>query len=269
MNVRRLTSFIMMSWLMPLALWAEYQYNITLCAIFQNEAPYLNEWISYHIHHGVDHIYLYNSDSTDEYHAVVDPWVNMGLVTLEQWPNLWPDVSFPMVCQCLCYTDCLNKTRGKAQWVGFIDIDEYLVPMRNSNIRNLMHRYRKFESVSFQWLCFGTSGIYQVPQGQMLKMLIHRAKVDYILNGYFKTFVKPDACIDCTNPHFCNLISGKETHVAHRSMARINHYWTKDEKFLNEVKIPRYIKWGLSAKDVRKIADTLNEVEDTEIHRLL
>ena len=31
---------------------------------------------------------------------------------------------------------------------------------------------------------------------------------------------------------------------------RINHYWTRDEKYLYEYKIPRYLKWN--GKDISK-----------------
>ena len=42
-------------------------YNVSACAIFQNEAPYLKEWIEYHRLIGVEHFYLYNNGSTDNY----------------------------------------------------------------------------------------------------------------------------------------------------------------------------------------------------------
>lgn len=43
------------------------KYRISLCLIFNNEAPFLKEWLDYHIVVGIDHFYLYNNNSTDNY----------------------------------------------------------------------------------------------------------------------------------------------------------------------------------------------------------
>ena len=53
-----------------------YQYDITVGAIFQNEAPYLKEWIDYHKSVGVDHFVLYNHFSKDNYEEVLYPYIN-------------------------------------------------------------------------------------------------------------------------------------------------------------------------------------------------
>ena len=43
------------------------KYNLSICAIFKNEAKYLKEWIEYHRIFGVDHFYLYNIGSRDSF----------------------------------------------------------------------------------------------------------------------------------------------------------------------------------------------------------
>ena len=37
------------------------KYDVTLCAIFRNEALFLKEWIDYHRTIGIEHFYLYNN----------------------------------------------------------------------------------------------------------------------------------------------------------------------------------------------------------------
>ena len=39
------------------------KYNVAVCAIFKNEAPYLKEWIEFNHLVGVEHFYLYNNNS--------------------------------------------------------------------------------------------------------------------------------------------------------------------------------------------------------------
>jgi len=38
------------------------KYRISLCLIFKNEAPFLKEWLDYHLSIGIDHFYLYNNN---------------------------------------------------------------------------------------------------------------------------------------------------------------------------------------------------------------
>src|SRR5437016_521510 len=76
------------------------KYNLSICTIFKNEAPYLKEWIEYHKLVGVDHFYLYNNLSLDAFRRILAPYIKDELVTLIQWPDhlgpmayiedLWP-----------------------------------------------------------------------------------------------------------------------------------------------------------------------------------
>lgn len=57
------------------------KYYVSICAIFKNEAKYLKEWIDYHLIVGVDHFYLYNNYSDDNYEKVLKPYIQRQLVT--------------------------------------------------------------------------------------------------------------------------------------------------------------------------------------------
>ena len=63
------------------------QYKVSVCAIFKNEAPYLKEWIEFNRIVGVEHFYLYNNNSEDNYEEIIAPYIKKGLVTLVQWPK--------------------------------------------------------------------------------------------------------------------------------------------------------------------------------------
>ncbi len=49
------------------------KYSITICGIFKNEASYLKEWIEYHEMIGIEHFYLYNNNSDDNYRDILQP----------------------------------------------------------------------------------------------------------------------------------------------------------------------------------------------------
>lgn len=77
------------------------QYKVSVCAIFKNEAPYLREWIEFNHIVGVDHFFLYNNNSEDNYEEIIEPYVKKGIVTLIQWPK--------NQAQMECYNDCIFK----------------------------------------------------------------------------------------------------------------------------------------------------------------
>src|SRR4051812_43400023 len=65
----------------------QYQkYKLVACAIFQNETFFLREWIEYHRIVGVEHFYLYNNLSTDNYLEILQPYIAEGIVELFDWP---------------------------------------------------------------------------------------------------------------------------------------------------------------------------------------
>ena len=51
----------------------EKKYNVSICAIFKNEAPYLREWIEFNHLVGIEHFYMYNNNSEDDYLVVLKP----------------------------------------------------------------------------------------------------------------------------------------------------------------------------------------------------
>ena len=58
------------------------RYRFSLVLIFKDEAPYLEEWIEFHLMLGVDHFYLYQNNSTDNYQEVLKPYIKDEKLTL-------------------------------------------------------------------------------------------------------------------------------------------------------------------------------------------
>ena len=44
-----------------------FPHELAICAIFREEAPFLEEWLTFHSGVGVTHFYLYNNYSTDNF----------------------------------------------------------------------------------------------------------------------------------------------------------------------------------------------------------
>lgn len=129
----------------------EKKYNVSICAIFKNEAPYLKEWIEFNHIVGIDHFYLYNNNSNDDYLSVLRPYVESGLVTLIDWPHSQRQVE--------CYQACIAEFALETKWLGFIDIDEFIVPKITDCIYDFLRPFeKKAGAVNIYWRLFGTSG---------------------------------------------------------------------------------------------------------------
>lgn len=127
------------------------KYNVVVCAIFKNESPYLKEWLEYNLIIGIEHFYLYNNNSDDDYKKVLKPYIDSGKVTL---------IDFPYEhAQIKAYWDCIKKFRDQAKWIGFLDIDEFVVPIEDNNIATFLKKFNNRPSVKMYWRVFGTSGL--------------------------------------------------------------------------------------------------------------
>lgn len=129
----------------------QLKYRISLCLIFKNEAPFLKEWLDYHIAIGVDHFYLYNNNSTDCYKEILNPYICDGVVSLIEWPE--PNSQFK------CYKHCYDTFRGESNWISFLDADEFICPKYDNNVNDWIKRYDKYHAVNIHWLMFCTGGI--------------------------------------------------------------------------------------------------------------
>jgi len=177
--------------------------------------------------------------------------------------NDWSNFSFTV--QTGAYNDALERSRGKTKWLAIIDTDEFILPMKKS-LNSLLKKYKKEKAIALQWACYGTSYIEFCPSGKMLELLVWRLPLNHPRNGWYKSIVKPLYIETCNNPHFCQIYHGKEKVLA-REEARLNHYWTRDELFLRDVKAPRYEKWGGNKDSILKNAEELNQEYDPSILR--
>lgn len=129
------------------------RYRISLVLIFKDEAPFLKEWLEYHLMIGVEHFYLYQNNSTDPYQQVIAPYQKRGLITLTEWPE-YPG-------QYSAYMHWYQNYRHETKWVSFIDADEFLCPTKATSLHNTLQQYEKYPVILVYWKLFGTGGIMQ------------------------------------------------------------------------------------------------------------
>ena len=99
-------------------------YTIAVCALVQNEAPYIPEWIAYHRLIGIQHFFIYDNNSTDDLEAAVAPFAARGWATIVK-PSFSTNGTRVREFQNECYTE--NEAAMSAHWLASLDVDEFLV----------------------------------------------------------------------------------------------------------------------------------------------
>lgn len=127
------------------------KYYSAICAIFKNESNYLDEWICYYKKIGLDHLYLYNNKSSDDYMRILLPFISEGFVTLIDWPYEQGQMS--------AYRDCISKFGNETNWLGFIDLDEFVTPIRYGKINETLEKYERYASLWIPELLYGSSSL--------------------------------------------------------------------------------------------------------------
>ncbi len=224
---------------------SHHLYRLAICAMFKDEAPWLKEWITYHRNVlGVDRFYLYNNESSDNYLEILQPYIEAGVVDLIDWDSTNPNhlasgafMDAPWsAAQLGAYNDCL-KTRalGQAKWVAMIDVDEFIVPVKGvKSFYALLDQAEKNKkgTVSLHWRVFGTSGVEDLEEGELLtEKLTWRANDEHPWNQLVKSIHRPEA-IDFCLVHIAETLKpGFGARTFRPDQVRIHHYWARTEKF--------------------------------------
>lgn len=232
-----------------------YVYELSVCAIFNDDARFLEEWIDYHKHVGVEHFYLFNNRSQDNYQQVLQPYMDQGEVTLIDWPFDFTNGQDWNWVQTQAYVAAINFSKGVSRWLAIIDTDEFIVPVQKQTIPEVLKKFVAAPAVGVNWMMYGSSDVYEVLPGErMTYRLLMRAEDNWSEHKHIKSIVQPEWTIDCQNPHCCKYIwgdcintdwqkvDGPLSPYVCANQLRINHYWTRDKKFMYEQKIPRRYK---------------------------
>lgn len=252
-------------------------YELAVCAIFQDDAKYIPEWIEFHKAQGVEHFFLYNNLSTDDFHRYLDPYVASGDIDLIEWPRQQESIGQWNMIQCAAYKDCLAKNVKTCKWIAFIDTDEFLFSPEKADLKKVLRSFRSYGGVSANWVVYGNGGVESIGENErMTDMLLWRCPIDADINKHVKSIVQPRYANGCTNPHYFHYIKGIYAVTENKEKIegpfskyvsvdklRINHYWQRDLHFFWSVKAERQKKWwGASDEALSSLADLFNEIYD-------
>lgn len=255
------------------------KYELSVLAIFRNEARFLPEWIAYHQMQGVDHFYLLNNLSKDDYKAALQPFIDKGVVELYEWPYHGKNQKEWNKIQCGAYTHLLKEKKYETRWMAIIDTDEFLAVSDNQNLKEFLKPYEPYGGVAINWQLFGTSDVEMIPAGKtIIGSLTHRAPKEHPANLFLKSIVQPKKVKKITQPHYCSYnkpyyhVSEKFEKLPSKSLSRavsidkvrIHHYTYRDNYFFKSEKQKRFREWHPETPPP-EANPAYNEVEDNSL----
>jgi hypothetical protein len=213
---------------------------LTICAIAKNEGPYFNEWIEWHASLGVEKFYIYNNESTDNTIDVLQPYINSGLVEYTYIEGKRK--------QTTAYDDCLKRHRYDSRWIAFVDLDEFIVPIKKKTIPEFLKDFESATAVEINWLCYGSGGAKTREQGKVMERFLKHSHPSSELNLHIKTIVNPRFALNFLSSHHPTLLFGYAVDTDGQPVRkyfyqrtplhdkiRINHYAVKSyEEFLEK-----------------------------------
>jgi hypothetical protein len=211
--------------------------KIAVCAIFKDEARDLLEWLAFHKMIGADLFFLYDNGSGDNGSELIRRSSFARNVTLTDWSDRPGQLS--------AYNHFHRNYAADFTWAAFIDIDEFIVPLAGSSIRDILLRrmYQPYAAILLQWLVFGPSGHDRRPGGMVLENYTRRLPESADASRHVKSLVRPGKMLgmehtphaaECSGP-ICNArgeevlpfaIQPTECH----DVMVVHHYFTKSRE---------------------------------------
>lgn len=262
-------------------------HSLSIYAMFKNEAHILEEWLNHYLQEGVEHFYLIDNGSTDNFQKILDKYKDKI--------TLYSDAT--RYAQKDLYFKYLFPHNWESTWIMIVDLDEFVYSRKEfKRISDYLSTLPEDVSrVDLFWKMFGSNGhINQPPsviqgftrrhpmvawnvgcfrtypksifRGKKVKELfLHTSRVEgkaIFPNGKDSSVVSGD-----------NLTGEKEQNIFYRDgeehPLHLNHYPIQSYEWFRTVKSPRGDAVCAHLDRVRdenyfRIYD-LNEVDDKEL----
>ena len=230
------------------------KYNIIICAILKDETPYLIEWVEHHLKIGVDHFVLYDNNSVIPAKQTLESYIEKGVVEVV-------DCKITNSPHLKAYVHCLYNMHGRAEWIAYIDIDEFIILKKHNDIYGFLKDYEEYAGVCMNWVIYTANNHITQPEGLVMQNYTEATPDDFSVNRHIKSIVQPKVVNTIDSSHFARYDEGyyavneKYEFVYHahsdfsNEIVQLNHYFTKSfEEWL--FKIERGVSDSVRLRDV-------------------
>ena len=129
--------------------------DVAICAIARCENKYMREWVDYHWKLGAKKIYIYdNGFGNEETPAdILEDFITPGIVEVINYRDKGGDFNV----QDRAYNDFYKKHGHEYAWVGFLDIDEFVMIKGRTKLPTLLNKMDA-DAVVLSWQMMTDNG---------------------------------------------------------------------------------------------------------------
>ena len=244
-------------------------YNFVICGVFKNESHILDEWISHYLYHGVDHIYLVNDFSSDNFMEIINKYNDK--VTLLHNDIITKEVGR----QQLIYNKYFRPLLQTSTWMSILDLDEFLYNPSEINLQNTLLEFQEYSQISIPWVHFASNDHILQPNSVVEGFTM---RANYSHNKSYYSY----KCIFRTN-HLIqfgihsNIVNGQTINLLYNDTSNIpkfliNHYNIQSLEFYSQIKKNRgdcdnwFDHVGLKRDEQQFIEYDDNDIEDKRLY---
>ena len=238
------------------------KFFLVVVGIFKNEKNSMKEWLDHHMKQGVEHFYLIDNGSTDD-------WI---VETLNAPITVITDSK--KYSQNEHYNKFLETVKINSEWVMVIDLDEFVYTRIGETIPSVLKKYNENVGViEMRWKMFGSNNHIKQPNG-IINNFTKRKKMEIVdKNGSFdnvksiiKTSVLKKLDIHKSDTYNCEIITEPSTNdenLLSKSPLQLNHYAIQSKDWFVKVKMTR--EDAVHPQNVRNL-DYFKKYDRNDIH---
>jgi hypothetical protein len=217
-----------------------YKYNLSVGAMLKNESHGIKEWIEHYLHHGVEHFYLINDNSTDNFMDIIKEYLDKNLITLFN-----VDEPYYLGRQRNLYNRNILPHLKETKWLLMVDLDEYVWSQTDLNLQKVLKDFEGYGQVQIHEHIFGSNGYTEQPKC-IVKSFTKRHDHDFSVDrGRLKYFINSSYEFESLNIHHADFVNTEYKNDASKFIIAfphyfvINHYNCQSQEFWNKVKCTR------------------------------
>lgn len=209
--------------------------KVWICAIAKMEELYIREWIEWHKKIGIDHIIIGdNNDSNYDkpLQPIIKDYIDEGYVELINKNDV-------LAAQNIFYNEIYQLKKDKFDWIGFIDIDEFVeLPAYNNDIHLFLgnDKLKDIDAVIFPWLNYGDNEYLYYEDKPVKERFIKSIYLEYTSIKYFiKSLNNIKKIVSIHNPTYAKTIDNYTLKCCDSLLNQnfIPNYQTKFDKYGN------------------------------------
>lgn len=241
-------------------------HTLAVGALFKNEAHAMREWLEHYLARGVDHFYLINDGSTDDFMSVLGPYIERSCVTVFD-----ATVGHYIGRQRDMYNHYLLPRLHTTKWLLIVDLDEFVWSPQGINVAQILEtHFKHLAQIQINHTLFGSNGRIEQPDSLVAGFTRRTADIPSQSKDY-KYFINTAYKFTSLNVHHADHADPEDKRLRFQIFSqdwwRLNHYSCQSRNFWKDVKCTRGDADNYRTRTEDAFAELdHNDVEDTGLY---